>query len=362
MLDTRLIPSGERLLMLQLFGDGSGAAPAGGGDAGAAPAPASGQQAGGTGSDPAPYTWDSERTRRRRARAAAANADYSQMMEQPQPTTTDNDKDKPAASEQPAQGGADASASDKPASEQPPAPRHIPLKELMDSDAAYKDEFQQIFNQRFKDHKGMAELIDTFHAIFGTSDMESLAKAVNDDQDFWQYIADTKGMTKDQYRQHVTQATENARLRRENAELRGMSDPRTASEGRAATLQSLRAEEQALRAISPDFDLNAELHDPKTGTEFGDLLRTFVRNGHPNPVERAYKIVHESEILSETVAQTMRTTEQRVADNIRARGQRPAENGASASPAAGAAAMFAGMSGRSKEAKAKRAELAARYR
>lgn len=104
----------------------------------------------------------------------------------------------------------------------------------------------------------------------------------------------------------------------------------------------LLAEAEEVKAVYPDFDPDAALEHPVLGA----LMR-----GETQPsLRQLYEAVHLEEIVegriasaveaqvssavesavSEAVAQAVRETEERLLEHIRARGQRPAENGLSA--------------------------------
>ena len=107
--------------------------------------------------------------------------------------------------------------------------------------------------------------------------------------------------------------------------------------------EELRREAEALRCIYPTFDPEAELSDPVTGA--------FLRGEQKPTLRQLYEMVHMEGILegrvadaveervsaavdaavSEAVASAVRACEERLLGHIRARGQRPAENGTSAS-------------------------------
>ena len=72
-----------------------------------------------------------------------------------------------------------------------------------------------------------------------------------------------------------------------------------------------------MRARFPAFSLAREAENP----EFRGLLRAGL------PLERAYLAAHFDELLSDAVRAAADITEKRVADSVRAKGQRPAEAG-----------------------------------
>jgi hypothetical protein len=71
----------------------------------------------------------------------------------------------------------------------------------------------------------------------------------------------------------------------------------------------------------PDFDIDVEMADP----DFRAMLKNNV------PLEMVYRTRHMDELISRAVADTEATTERRVTESIRAKGQRPDENGTQSS-------------------------------
>ena len=101
-----------------------------------------------------------------------------------------------------------------------------------------------------------------------------------------------------------------------------------------ASLQQQEAERQArqqiavweqqageMREIYPDFDLRRECENPQ-----------FVKMLAHVPMQAAYEALHLSEIMQGAMAQTARVVEKGVTENIRAKGQRPAEAGLTPTP------------------------------
>lgn len=99
------------------------------------------------------------------------------------------------------------------------------------------------------------------------------------------------------------------------AEKRRAEDERTERAG--ALLEKWTREGEALRARYPGFDLEREAKN----APFVALLRA------GEPMERAWRAAHMEEILAGAIRQAAAVTERRVAEHIRARGQRPAEAG-----------------------------------
>lgn len=91
---------------------------------------------------------------------------------------------------------------------------------------------------------------------------------------------------------------------------------------------------EQLKQLFPDFDLRAEMKDPR----FGRLLRSGV------DVRTAHQAVHGDEILPAAMAYAARTVQARMADAMRAGLDRPGENGLHSGGAVMAGGTVAGMS------------------
>lgn len=95
------------------------------------------------------------------------------------------------------------------------------------------------------------------------------------------------------------------------------SAPAAAPEAAEEAAARWSREADELTAQCPDFDLGAALQD----TQFCALLRAGV------DVRTAWFALHAQALLEAACVRAGRSAEQRVAEHIRARGLRPAENG-----------------------------------
>lgn len=139
-------------------------------------------------------------------------------------------------------------------------------------------------------------------------DYKALMAKVENDNAYWSEAADEAGMSVEQYKQMQ-------KLERENkALLEAQRRQQTAAQ---ADQQFARwaQEAQAMEGKFKGFDLRAELQDP----QFVSLLRSGV------PMEHAYKVLHMDEIMGAAVMTTAAQAEQRVVQNVRAKGARPTE-------------------------------------
>lgn len=342
---------------LQRFADGgagSGSVSANASGMVSGAAPASGQQDGGAGNERTPE-YDSLRKRRRLARQQGFRLSDFQPAEAAEKGTEQEARDEPEAPTQKedAQSAAQTTSGDDRKAER------VPLSRLMENDPEYRLEFQEMWNKRHKDFKETQTFIDRMNAVYGTDSLESLSKAMDEDADFWELMADKSGMTRAQLMDKIKRDTETAALKRENETLRGMTDARDSEAVTDEDINAYRMEGEAMAARYEGFNLISELKNPKTGEEFRKLVKMFRKNGFDTPVERAYRMIHMDEITAEAVSQTMRRTENNVTRNIQARGSRPRENGASGSNTP--APAMAGLTGRSPEARERRRALAAKY-
>lgn len=192
----------------------------------------------------------------------------------------------------------------------------------------YKDldqeRFQQVFDRRFKQVKGIeAELasqkpiIDMLMSRYGVSDVTSLEKALNEDTEYWESVAEEHGMTVDQY--HAMQ-----RLKRENAELKAMRDRQLGQAQFQHQIDSWYGEAEKVKEIYPSFDFKKECEN----REFISLLR----NG--NSVEHAYKVIHFDELTQNAARVAAQTADAQAQARIKSKTSRPSENGISSQSAA----------------------------
>jgi hypothetical protein len=194
----------------------------------------------------------------------------------------------------------------------------------------YKQEYteatQAIIDRRFKDFKTVqgkladmqplvTMLADKYHV--DPNDVQGLAKAIEDDDSYWAQAADEAGMTVEQYKQWN-------RMKRENEEFKARQQQAQSRQQADAQVQKWVMEAEAVRAKFPKFDLEAETKNP----EFMRMLKGGV------PIEHAYKVIHYDDLMKDNIQATAAYTEQAVVSNVRARGARPAENGASSQSAA----------------------------
>ena len=190
----------------------------------------------------------------------------------------------------------------------------------------YKEEFakrtQGIIDERFKKTKGMEETLTSHESILGmlaekygvkdASDVKALAKALEEDESFYENEALEKGLTVDQLK-------EMKRLERENKafkEAKALEEQRENSQKIYAKWVedgNALAEKYGIT----DFNLEAECQNP----DFTSLLANGIS------LEAAYKAVHIDEMMGGAMAKTAETVRRQVANNVTNRQSRPSENG-----------------------------------
>lgn len=185
----------------------------------------------------------------------------------------------------------------------------------------YTEDTRRIINKRFKEEKAIKDSLEKQQPIIdllaqryniADGDVAKIMTALEGDTAYWQQVADESGMSMEQYMKMQ-------RLQREN---RALQEQQAKRDGEAAAQRQVAAwtqEAEALKAKYPGFDLQTEAQDE----QFIRMLRSGV------PMEHAYLVKHHDEIVSDSVRTMARQTEQRVVNNVRARGARPSENGTS---------------------------------
>lgn len=194
----------------------------------------------------------------------------------------------------------------------------VPFKDLINGE--YKEDFDNIFSKRFKDHKDLQKkvsdqsaIIDRLMSKYSITDgnLQALTDAIDNDDAMWMDAADEQGMTVEQYKTF-------SRLERENNRLIEQETSRLKQEQMQAEFNGILEQSAQLKSKYPDFDLEAELQNP----EFVRLVRD-----SKVPVEHAYRVIHFDELQNQVATNVARETEKKVTDSVRARGTRPLENG-----------------------------------
>ena len=197
-----------------------------------------------------------------------------------------------------------------------------------------KGEYKDLYDAKVQDTiqkrlKGQKDIVDKFNALNPTlealykkygvdaGDVESLNKAIEEDDSYYEQEAIEKGMT-------VQQLKEIRKMERENAELKAqMEEAQRQENGKKLYAQWMQQADEA-KKVYPSFDLKAEMNNPK----FVDLLRSNI------DVRTAYEVTHKDEIISGAMQFTAQTVESKLAKKIASNGARPTENGMASQSAA----------------------------
>ena len=192
----------------------------------------------------------------------------------------------------------------------------------------YKDldqeRFQRVFNRRFSEVKEteakllvQQPIIEKLMARYGVDDVAKLDKALTEDTEYWERVAEEKGMSVEQY--HAME-----KLERENAELKAIRQRQIGQQQFQQQIDNWYKEADKVKEIYPSFDFKTEAQNP----EFLSLLR----NG--NSVEHAYKVLHFDELTQNAARVAAQTADAQAQARIKQKASRPSENGTSSQSAA----------------------------
>jgi len=191
------------------------------------------------------------------------------------------------------------------------------------ADPEYNKQMQQTMQARLRSAKSAEdnlnklapaiELLSRRYGLDGNNlDAEALAKAISDDDSYYEDKALEMGVPVETAKQIDQNERETARKQAEEA--------KTIEQQKIeAHISKLQQQGEAMKAVFPTFDLATELQNP-----------AFARMTSPNvgiSVEDAYYAVHRKEIQTAAMQVTARRTAQQMANNIRSGQQRPIENG-----------------------------------
>lgn len=218
-----------------------------------------------------------------------------------------------------------AAAADNPTEEtKTDTPTRKSLKEILE-DPEYNREMQAIVQSRLRSAKDaedkLAKLTPALEVLARAKnldpeniDYDALAKAINDDESYYEQKALEMGVSVETAKRIDQQERSTARQERENA--------RTLEQQKFQQhIIKLEQQGEALKKVFPNFDLRKELQNP-----------AFARMTSPNvgiSVEDAYYAVHRNEIQTAAMQVTAQKTAQKISNAIQAGSRRPNENGTS---------------------------------
>ena len=195
-------------------------------------------------------------------------------------------------------------------------------------DALIKGEFKDLYDARVqetirkrlagneaavKKFNALAPVLDLLTTKYGVDaeDTEALAKAMEDDEAFYEDEAMESGKT-------VREIKEIRKMKRENAALKEQIEAKNKAEQADATIGAWLDQANELKTVYPGFDFKAELQNE----QFKQLLLANI------PVRTAFEVVHKDEIIPAAMQYTAAQVQQKVANSVRAGKSRPAEGAA----------------------------------
>ena len=201
-------------------------------------------------------------------------------------------------------------------------------------EALIKGQYKAQYDARVQDTiqkrlKGTRETVDKYNALqpvleilgkkhgVDATDVDSLLKAIEEDDSYFEDEALEMGMTVEQLKKFRS-------MERENAELRRAQQEKQTQENAEKIYAGWMNQAEETQKVYPSFNLEAEMQNPK----FLDLLRSNI------DVRTAYEVLHKDEIIPAAMQFTAKTVESKLAKKIAANGARPAENGMSSGSAA----------------------------
>lgn len=226
--------------------------------------------------------------------------------------------------EQPQKAEEQVAAADNPTEETATAPPRMSWDEIM-ADPEYNRQMQAVVQSRLRSSKGaedaLAKLTPALEVLARKHGMDmenldygALAKAINDDQSYYEERALQMGTSAETAMKIDQQERDTARQQREAA--------RTLEQQKIVQhIQKLEQQGEAMKKIFPSFDLRKELQNP-----------VFARMTSPSggiSVEDAYYAVHHNELQTAAMQATAKQTAQKISNSIRSGSNRPDENGIS---------------------------------
>ena len=197
-----------------------------------------------------------------------------------------------------------------------------------------KGEYKDLYDERMQDTiqkrlKGSKETVDKYNALTPTlemlakkygvdaGDIESLNKAIQEDDSYYEEEALEKGIT-------VQQLKEIRKMERENAALKAQMEEAQRQENGKKLYAAWMQQAEEAKKVYPSFDIQTEMNNPK----FVDLLRSNI------DVRTAYEVLHKDDIIRGAMQFTAQTVESKIAKKVASNGVRPSENGMSSQSAA----------------------------
>lgn len=219
---------------------------------------------------------------------------------------------------------AQAAAATNPTEEPTGSPARMSWEQIM-ADPEYNKQMQAVVQSRLKHAKGAEESLGKLTPALellarkhgqdpANIDYDALAKAISDDESFYEEKALEMGVSVETAKRIDQQERDNARQQRQEA----MNLEQQKFQQHIVKLEQ---QGEAMKQVFPNFDLRKELQNP-----------VFARMTSPNvgiSVQDAYYAVHRNEIMSAGMQVAAQKTAQKISNSIAAGSRRPNENGTS---------------------------------
>ena len=204
------------------------------------------------------------------------------------------------------------------------APSRMSWEEIM-ADPEYNKEMQAVVQSRLRSAKGAEDTLGKLTPALevlarkhgqdpANIDYEALAKAISDDESYYEDKALEMGVSVETAKRIDQQERDTARQQREQQ--------RTLEQQKFQQhIMKLEQQGEAMKQVFPNFNLRKELQNP-----------VFARMTSPNvglSVEDAYYAVHRKELQSAAMQVAAQKTAQKISNDIQAGNRRPSENGTS---------------------------------
>lgn len=152
----------------------------------------------------------------------------------------------------------------------------------------------------------MSPMIDLLSQKYGTSDVNELINAVQNDDSMYEDEAYERGMTTEQVKEWH-------KIARENARLKAIEDERR----KQAVFADWARQEAELKQIYPNFDYQTEMQSE----DFARMLNA------GTPMRKAYEVNHIDELMQGAMQFTAGKVATQVTNSVAANQARPSENG-----------------------------------
>ena len=235
---------------------------------------------------------------------------------------------KPAAAEQGAgqeQKPEQAAAAENPTEENKTnAPTRMSWEEII-ADPEYNKQMQATIQARLKTAKGAEETLGKLtpaHELLARKynldpaniDYDALAKAISDDESYYEEKALEMGVPVETARQIDQMERDTARQKREKE--------RTLEQEKVdKRFEQVYQQSEEMKKVFPNFDLRKELQNP--------VFARMMAPDMPFTVEQAYHAVHYKELQTAAMQVTAQTVAKKISNDIQAGNRRPDENGTS---------------------------------